>query len=188
MSHELRTPLNSILGFAQLLDLNQQASLSTEQEKCIAHIMKGGEYLLELINQVLDLARIEAGKMEVSIEEVRLGEICKECLSLIDKQANARSLNIDSDLGATNTIKADYTRFKQVLLNVLSNAVKYNREGGSITLISRDVPDNMVRISVTDTGEGIPLDKQAGLFEPFNRLGKEASEIPGTGIGLTIAK
>lgn len=126
--------------------------------------------------------------MTLSIELVRLDELCRECLTLIDKQAEKRDLKIETDLGAVNYIKADHTRFKQVLLNLLSNAIKYNRESGSITLTCKELPDHMVRLSVTDTGKGIAKDDQAKLFEPFNRLGRESGNIEGTGIGLFIAK
>ena len=188
MSHELRTPMNAILGFGQILELNPKEPLSDGQKFCVDHIMGGGKHLLELINQVLDLVKIETGKMTLSVEQVQLNELCQECLSLIDTQAEKRGLRIDSNLGAVNYIKADYTRFKQVLLNLLSNAVKYNREGGTITLTCKEVPDNMMRVSVTDSGEGIAKGEQIKLFQPFNRLGHEAGEIEGTGIGLTITK
>jgi len=188
MSHELRTPLNSILGFGQLLESNLEDSLAAEQKECVGHIIDGGEHLLTLIDDILDLAKIESGKLNISLEEVRLDEVCLDCLALIDKISTDRGLSIDRDLGGASSIRADYTRFKQVLLNLLSNAVKYNRQGGNITLICEQIPDDMIRICVTDTGSGIDADKQAGLFEPFNRLGREVSQIEGTGIGLTITK
>lgn len=188
MSHELRTPMNSILGFGQLLGSNPKEELTAIQKDCVDHILKGGNHLLELIDQVLDLAKIETGKLGLSLEVIALDDVCRECLEMIDKSATDRRLSLESNLGATRNIKVDYTRFRQVLLNLLSNAVKYNREGGSVTLISENISDNRVRISVADTGTGIAEDKQAGLFEPFNRLGNEASEIEGTGVGLTITK
>jgi signal transduction histidine kinase len=126
--------------------------------------------------------------MELSIEEIFTDNACLESLSLIEGQAQARELKVTADLRATHSIKADGTRFKQVLINLLSNAIKYNRAGGSITVTSKDVPEDRVRVSVKDTGEGIAKEKQAELFQPFNRLGKEAGEIEGTGIGLTITK
>jgi len=188
MSHELRTPMNAILGFGQMLDLNPKEPLSVEQKNCVDHIMAGGKHLLELIDQVLDLAKIEAGKMTLSLERVDLNTLCRECLSLIDNQAEKRGLRIDSELGEAISVKADYTRLKQVLLNLLSNAVKYNRNGGTVTLACVETPDNMIRVLVSDTGEGISEEDQACLFEPFNRLGKESGEIEGTGIGLTVTK
>ena len=188
MSHELRTPMNAILGFTQMLDLNPEEPLSAAQQSCVKHIMTGGVHLLELIDQVLDLAKIETGKLNISLEEVQLEEVYRECLSLIDRSATARGLKIDCDLGVTNSIKADYTRFKQVLLNLLSNAVKYNSEGGHIRLVCTNASDAILRVSISDTGPGIAKEDQSGLFEPFNRLGREASDIEGTGIGLTITK
>lgn len=188
MSHELRTPMNAILGFGQMLEINPKEPLTAEQKNCVDHIMGGGNHLLELIDQVLDLATIEAGKLKISLEEIELDKVCRESLALIEKSARDRGLNIESDVEESHCIKADYTRFKQVLLNLLSNAVKYNREGGRILLASKDVPDNIVRISVTDTGAGIPPDLRDRLFEPFNRLGRESSDIKGTGVGLTITK
>lgn len=188
MSHELRTPMNSILGFGQMLEQNPNEPLSKVQQKCVGQILRGGEYLLYLIDQVLDLAKIEAGKMIFSPEHVRLEDLCQECLTLIDEQARQRGLTIESDLDTASNIRADYNRFRQVLLNLLSNAIKYNREGGKLTIACRDTSDNMIRVSVSDTGEGISKDHQSRLFEPFNRLGYESGEIEGTGIGLTIAK
>lgn len=188
MSHELRTPMNAILGFGQMLGFDPDEPLTENQKTYVHQIMKGGQHLLELIDQVLDLARIESGKMTLSLEGVALDEVCQECLNLIERPANDRNLVINSDLDTSIAIRADYTRFKQVLLNLLSNAVKYNRDGGQITLTYKDVPHNKIKVSVTDTGDGIADDLKEGLFEPFNRLGKEAGEIEGTGIGLTITK
>ncbi|MCW9034681.1 MAG: ATP-binding protein [Rhodospirillales bacterium] len=188
MSHELRTPMNAILGFSQLLEHNQKEPLTPIQKKHVDHIMVGGRHLLELIDQVLDLAKIETGQLEISIENIVLDDVCKEALTLIENQAKKHNLNIKYNLNATHDIKADHLRFKQVLLNLLSNAVKYNHEDGSIILSTQDTTDNMVRVSVTDTGNGISEEAQAKLFEPFNRLGREFSDIGGTGIGLNIAK
>jgi len=188
MSHELRTPMNAILGFGQMLDFNPNEPLTENQKSCVEHILRGGTHLLELIDRVLDLAKIESGKMLLSIEDVSLEEVCQESLMLTDKLAKVRNLTVSCDLGENRVIKADYTRIKQVLLNLLSNACKYNHEGGEIRLSCEDVADNRARISIADTGEGIASDLQDGLFEPFNRLGREAGEIEGTGIGLTITK
>jgi signal transduction histidine kinase/CheY-like chemotaxis protein len=188
VSHELRTPLNAILGFGQMLELSPKAPLDDEQKLCVDHIMRGGRHLLDLIDQVLDLSKIESGRLELSIEEFQLEEIFQECLSLIDGQPQKRGLNVICDLDANHTIKSDVVRLKQVLLNLLSNAIKYNRTGGTITLATEKVLTNTVRISVTDTGDGIPEDMHDQLFKPFSRLGKEAGEIEGTGIGLTITK
>ena len=193
MSHELRTPMNAILGFAQMLDFNPKEPLTVAQKDSVAHILTGGSHLLGLIDQVLDLAKIESGKMTLSLEPVQLEAVCQECLSLIETQVDDKDLsvacNIEPGEGGNNlAVRADYTRFKQVLLNMLSNAVKYNRHGGSITLTAQRVADHKIRISITDTGEGIAASLQGQLFEPFNRLGKESGRIEGTGIGLTITK
>ncbi len=190
MSHELRTPLNAILGFSQMLTLDPDQPLTEDQALAVEHIQAGGEHLLALIDQVLDLAKVEAGKMEVSLESLNTHEVMNECLNMIEAQANMRSISLikDYQLPAETLIQADYTRLKQVMLNLLSNAVKYNKEGGTITLIAYEFNERAIHLEVKDTGPGIPLDKQAGLFEPFNRLGADSSEVSGTGIGLTISK
>lgn len=190
MSHELRTPLNAILGFSQMLTLDPDQPLTEDQALAVEHIQAGGEHLLALIDQVLDLAKIEAGKMDVSLESLNIQDVLDECLKMITAQAKMRSITLikDYQTPVDGLIQADYTRLKQVLLNLLSNAVKYNKEGGSITLVAYEFNEQSVHIEVKDDGPGIPLDKQAGLFEPFNRLGANASEVSGTGIGLTISK
>jgi PAS domain S-box-containing protein len=190
MSHELRTPLNAILGFAQMMQIMPNHPLSKQQERCIDHILKGGKHLLDLINEVLDLAKIEAGKVEVSIEPINLLNILKECVSLIEKSAQDRGIVIaipDTD-ASPMMIRADMTRCKQVILNLLSNAVKYNRQNGKIDVSVQIRDDMFYRITITDTGNGIPQDRQHELFKPFNRLGAETSDIEGTGIGLSITK
>jgi|GEM_PF-4515987 len=188
MSHELRTPLNAILGFGQILEIDPVEPLSEKQKNYVKHILTGGEHLLKLVDQVLDLSKIESGKMDLSMEEITLDEASRECLTLIDRSAKTRGLKIEIDIDTPLTIKVDYIRFKQVLLNLLSNAVKYNNEGGSIALAIKDTDDNKVRISVTDTGPGIAQEWKSELFEPFNRIGRESGNIEGTGVGLTIAK
>ena len=189
MSHELRTPLNAILGFAQLLEASRRDPLTDKQKSHVQHILKGGQHLLDLINEVLDLARIEAGKMTLSIEDISPADVVEECLSLTETLAARRAITVVRDgPSALPAVRADYTRLKQVLLNLLSNAVKYNRDGGRITLaIGAGAPATM-RFSVTDTGRGIPADRQGELFQPFNRLGAEATEVEGTGIGLTLTR
>lgn len=188
MSHELRTPLNAIMGFGQVLKINPKDPLSGKQSHAVEHIIGAGAHLMELIDHVLDLAKIEQGKMMLSIEPVRLDHLCAESLTIIKKQAETRGLKTEIILGATNYIKADRTRIKQGLLNLLSNAIKYNRDGGSVMLTSKDISDHMVRISVIDTGNSIDEDEQAKLFQPFSRLGRESGTIEGTGIGLFITK
>lgn len=188
MSHELRTPMNSILGFAQLLELDESHPLSEQQKSHLRYIVRGGEHLLELINQVLDLARVESGHMTLSQEKVNASNVCKDALVLVENLAADREIELLSDLDEDLFIKVDYTRLKQALLNLLSNAIKYNRRSGRVILTCRTTSSGKARFTVSDTGEGIPHEKQKGLFEPFNRLGKEGSDIEGTGIGLLITK
>ncbi len=190
MSHELRTPLNAILGFGQMLELNPKEPLTKTQISCVDHINAGGRHLLELINEILDLATIEAGKLKLSIEDVCATSVLDECLSLVHTTAGERGIEVVVGEGfATKpAIRADYTRFRQALLNLMSNAVKYNREKGTISVDCHEKPGGMLLISVTDTGKGIPDSMLGKLFEPFSRLEKEDTEIEGTGIGLTITK
>ena len=189
MSHELRTPLNAILGFAQLLEFGKKDPLTDRQKDQVRQIMKGGNHLLELIDEVLDLAKIEAGKLSLSIETVDMRNLVDECLSFAGTLAAKRDITIEDRTGdALPMIWADRLRSKQALLNLLSNAVKYNREGGQIWLDAEQRNDGAIWIGVTDTGLGIPEDKHADLFRPFSRLGAGDQEIEGTGIGLVITK
>lgn len=190
MSHELRTPMNAILGFGQMLKFNPKEPLTEKQTDFVEQIMKGGQHLLELINEVLDLAKIEAGRIDLSIEGICVKTTLDECLTLIQSMADKRGIEITVGEGfeKTEDIRADLTRLKQTLLNLLSNAVKYNRENGKIMIDCHRTPTSMIRITVSDTGAGIPEDMLEALFEPFNRLSAESSEIEGTGIGLTITK
>ncbi|MCH7486536.1 MAG: PAS domain S-box protein [Proteobacteria bacterium] len=190
MSHELRTPLNAILGFGQLLEQNPKDPLTDSQLEHTRQILKGGRHLLELINEVLELARIESGKVTLAKENVRPGKIFAESLDLTRTFADEAGIELkdrthDLDLPL---VRCDPTRFKQVLINLLSNAVKYNREGGRVTLACREMDDGMLRVEVIDTGPGIPAEMQGELFQPFCRLGKETTDVEGTGIGLTITK
>ena len=190
MSHELRTPMNAILGFGQMLEFNREEPLTETQKEYVGYILKGGQHLLELINDVLDLAKIEAGKAELSIEDVCTKTVLDECLALIHAMADERGIEIfvGESFKTAAKIRADQTRFKQSLLNLMSNAVKYNREKGKIELHCHETPGGMLQVSVTDTGEGITEDKLGELFKPFQRLTAEYTEIEGTGIGLTITK
>ncbi len=186
MSHELRTPMNAILGFAQILEYDDE--LGEEQHDSVYEIIKAGRHLLELINEVLDLAKIEAGSISLSLESVSLAELVDESLSLIAPVAQGKGIHISHDDMGELQLRCDRTRFKQVLINLLSNAIKYNREGGSVQVELTTVGDEMVRITVADTGMGIPADNFDMLFQPFNRLSAEHSEIEGTGIGLSITR
>ncbi|PCI40414.1 MAG: hypothetical protein COB46_06820 [Rhodospirillaceae bacterium] len=190
MSHELRTPMNAILGFGQMLQLNPYEPLTKSQSEGIDHIMKGGQHLLELINDVLDLVKIETGQIELSLEPIDPMSVIEACVPLIGPMVkkNSITLNLPEQSTAYPQVQADFTRFKQVLLNLLSNAVKYNVENGHVELSIKDTGQGTVRISVQDTGQGIPLKNQSELFVPFSRLGAVNSDIEGTGIGLVITK
>lgn len=187
MSHELRTPLNSILGFGQLLD--RQAPTETQRPR-IRYILSAGRHLLNLINEVLDISRIEAGTLQLSVEPVCLEEAIGEALDLMRPLAAERSITLtaDSALEATTYVLADRQRLKQVLLNLLSNAVKYTAVKGSVTVSFSKSGQDHTRISVRDTGAGIPVEKLARLFTPFDRLGAEQSTVEGTGLGLALCQ
>jgi signal transduction histidine kinase len=187
MSHELRTPLNSILGFAQLLELED---LSPEPSDNVQHILRGGRHLLELINEVLDLARIEAGRLSLSPEPVRVREALKDALDVVRPLADKQNVHIGPDVGlrCNRHVRADRQRLKQVLLNLLANAVKFNRPGGSVTLSCEEVSTNRLRIEVADTGLGISPEGLAKLFKPFERLEADQAGISGTGLGLALSK
>lgn len=190
MSHELRTPMNAILGFAQLLRIDPLEKLSDRQSASLGLISTAGQNLLKLIDGILDLVKIETGNLDVSIEDVSVSEIINDCLARIDAVAKERQISIVSDVPATPEIKvrADSARLRQSLLNLVSNAVKYNRPNGSVTIGVTGTDAESLRLSVTDTGNGITPEKQGDLFEPFKRLGAELSQVEGTGIGLTITK
>lgn len=188
MSHELRTPMNAILGFGQLLAYDD--ALSEEHQDNVQEILKAGHHLLELINEVLDLAKVESGHISLSLEQVELSAIVAECLPLVRGLADKRGIQLSHQGLAGVVLRADRTRLKQALLNLLSNAIKYNREGGSVKISAQTVGEDAdrLRIRVTDSGMGIPGDRLTELFQPFNRLGAEGTEVDGTGIGLTITR
>ena len=188
MSHELRTPLNAILGFAQLLESGSPPPTTT-QRRNIAQILKAGWYLLELINEILDLALIESGRLALSTEPVSLAEVLIECRAMIEPQAQARDLDMTfPQFDIPYFVKADRTRVKQILINLLFNAVKYNRASGSLQVDCAESGPGSIRVSVRDTGLGLSAEQLAQLFQPFNRLGKETSAVEGTGIGLVVTK
>lgn len=186
MSHELRTPMNAILGFGQLLELDE--ALSDENKDNVQEILKAGAHLLELINEVLDLAKIEAGHIDLSLEPVEVCPIVAECLSLVNALAHKRGIKLGHKGLEGMSVRADRTRLKQALLNLISNAIKYNREGGSVHIEVQTAETDRLSIRVTDTGPGIPDARLAELFLPFNRLDAENSGVEGTGIGLTITR
>jgi nitrogen-specific signal transduction histidine kinase len=185
MSHELRTPLNGILGFAQLLERELE---QPEQREGVVHILKGGRHLLGLINQILDIARIEAGKFSVSLEPVETSEVIASALDLVRPQAAARGIGLSIAVVWRGHVMADRQRLQQVLLNLLSNAVKYNRPEGVVTVSCDRTPSGTCRLAVTDTGLGIAPERMPRLFTPFDRLGVQDGSIEGTGLGLALSK
>ena len=190
MSHELRTPLNSILGFAQMLEIDQPDQLTLSQRENTEQILKAGWHLLELINEILDLSQIEAGKMRIFIEDIFLSELLQQCIALVGPLLTSHQIKITDLITPcmNHVVRADQLRLKQVLINLMSNAIKYNREEGTVILECVQLPNSRLRISVTDEGAGIPTDKLEQLFQPFNRAGADTSCIEGTGIGLAISK
>jgi len=186
MSHELRTPLNAVLGFSQLLELDP---LSPEQQQYVRHILNGGRHLLTLINEVLDVARIEAGRMTLSLEPVSTSAAIGDAVDLVRPQAAARNIQLvlPSAQEQPVYVRADRQRLKQVFLNLLSNGVKYNREGGTLTVSCQLVPEGRYRIMITDTGGGIPPALLSRLFTPFDRLEAD-SRTEGTGLGLVLSR
>jgi len=184
MSHELRTPLNAILGFSQLLEYDDD--LADDQQDNINEISKAGRHLLELINEILDLAKIESGHATLSIEPIQIGDLLSECITLLLPVAQQRGITLHLKGESAHYVQADCTRLKQILLNLLSNAIKYNREQGSVFINLTTVDEKTLSITVSDTGYGLSQEQQENLFQPFNRLGAENTEIEGTGIGLAI--
>jgi signal transduction histidine kinase len=187
MSHELRTPLNAILGFGQLLEME---NLEEDQRESVGHILRAGRHLLGLINEVLDIARIEAGRLPISVEAVSIGNAVAEAVAMVRPIAADRHIDIDVDVTRDRNfhVLADRQRLKQVLLNLLSNAVKYNREKGKVWVSVDEVRGGRLGIAVADTGPGIPEHKLGALFTPFDRLGAEGSDVEGSGLGLALSK
>lgn len=189
MSHELRTPLNAILGFSQLLSMNP-VSMTPVQRDDVSLIGKAGRHLLDLVNEVLDLSSIEKGRMEVCQQSVNVDKVLEDVVLLLEPLAEKRNIKIVKNLAKDpeNFIFADAQRFKQVLINLVSNAVKYNCENGTITIGRYKTSSGRIRIDIEDTGLGISLESQSEIFEPFNRLAANPSLVEGTGIGLSITK
>jgi PAS domain S-box-containing protein len=188
MSHELRTPLNAILGFAQLIETGTPAPTVT-QKRSIDQILHAGWYLLQLINEVLDLTLIESGKLSLSIEPVSLAEVVNECRAMIEPQALKRGISVAfPPFESAYFVRADRTRVKQILINLLSNAIKYNKFGGTVVVERFANAEGRIRICVKDAGDGLSPEQLGQLFQPFNRLGQEASTEEGAGIGLVVCK
>lgn len=188
MSHELRTPMNSILGFAQLLEMGE---LTEAQLKSVHHILRSGKHLLDLINEVLDIARIEAGRVSISVEAVSAKEIITDCLDTIQPLAASKGIRIHTDIAAETFIRADKQRLKQVLINIMNNAIKYNRNNGDVWIKAIPLPglqNNMVKLVIKDSGFGIAEKDISKVFLPFERIGAENHNIEGTGLGLAVVK
>ena len=188
MSHELRTPLNAVLGFAQVLQLDTVEPLTPRQRGMLDHIASSGQHLLAMISDVLDVSRIESGSMSISVEPIAVSELLQHCWQMVQAQAQAAQLHVvmHADPDAP-WVMADRTRLTQVLLNLLSNAIKYNRPEGTVSLVTLR-QDDRVSFKTEDTGIGLNPTQMAQLFEPFNRLGRETTGLPGTGIGLVICQ
>jgi PAS domain S-box-containing protein len=189
MSHELRTPLNAMLGFAQLLDLDLRPQLAPHQRAWVAQVLQAGWHLLEMINDTLDLSRIDAGMLRMTLAPQRLNALVRQCVAMMEPAAARReiqiTLRLDDD---TLRVMGDETRLKQVLTNLLSNAVKYNRRGGAVLVQAERLDGDRLALRVRDTGLGLSDAQMANLFQPFNRLGREQGDIEGTGIGLVISR
>jgi len=192
MSHELRTPLNAVIGFSRLLAVPGHGFPAERQAVFNGHILQAGEHLLTLIGELMNLARIEAGKVELDLQPLPLHGLLAECAAMIAPQAEARGLKTSFATPPEGlAVVADRTRLKQVLLNLLSNAVKYNRPEGELTLAVKPAGHQHVRIEVRDSGRGLTTEQVAHLFEPFNRLGRTQEgpgAIEGTGLGLVVTK
>ncbi len=187
MSHELRTPLNAVIGFAEILEIDSDA-LSDLHRESVGHIYDAGTHLLQLINEVLDLASIDAGKMKLSITAVKLEASFDECRAIATQLATNKGISIKFGSAENIIVKADAVRFRQALLNFISNAIKYNRKGGEVWISCCELDENRVRINVKDSGCGLTSEQAARLFQPFERLGREAGDVQGSGVGLVITK
>jgi len=187
MSHELRTPLNAILGFAQLLEM---AALDRDKRESVGQILKAGQHLLGLINEVLEISRIEAGRLSISPEAVQIGLAVQEALDLLTPMASRRNIMVRDEISRDRQrhVLADQQRLKQVLLNVITNAIKYNCDAGTVTISAQEVESNRLRVKVRDTGPGIKPGSEGKLFTPFERLGAEQTGVEGTGLGLALSK
>lgn len=188
MSHELHTPLNSILGFSQLLQTNKETLLTQQQSEQVIQIKMAGDHLLNIVDDILDFSKVEAGKFHIDIHPISPQEIFTECLTYTSNAAQQKNISLKiEESGPFPVIMADATRLRQITLNVISNAIKYNRPDGKV-ILSTELFNKHLRVSIRDTGFGIPKEKQNEIFQPFNRLGAETSNVKGNGIGLVITK
>jgi hypothetical protein len=187
ISHELRTPLNAVLGFAQLLELDAAEPLQPAQAKRVAHIRAAGAHLLEMIGELLDLSRIEAGQMTLVIADVWVAPLIRECVAMLGPDAEAARVQVAAPEGLELAVRADATRLRQVLLNLIGNAIKYNRAGGSVRIVTESGAGQVV-LSVIDSGLGIPSHDLPHVFEPFQRGAQHGGPIEGSGIGLAVTR
>jgi nitrogen-specific signal transduction histidine kinase/CheY-like chemotaxis protein len=188
MSHELRTPLNAILGFSQLLTFQASEPLSVRQKDNVNEIITAGQHLLALINDILDLSKIEADKLNLHLQSVEVKSTVRQCIKLTQKLASLNDCHVSFECDEDLQVMADQTRLKQVILNLLTNAIKYNKVHGHVKIACNHIADNKLRISFTDTGIGVAQEYFDQVFKPFNRLGAAELAIEGTGIGLTLTK
>ena len=189
MSHDLRTPLNAVIGFAQMLEMNRERTLTAKQREYCEYIKSGGNHLLDLVNEVLDLAGIESGRLKLSIEPVKVQDALETVHAAMSPLAAKAGVSLNVAVTAMIAdIRADDFRLRQVLINLVSNAIKYNWPRGSVTMTAEATPSERIRLVVTDTGAGIPAERQKELFEPFHRLGAEHTDVEGTGIGLALSR
>ena len=194
MSHELRTPMNAIIGFSEMIQHGTVGKISRQQKEYMGYILQSSQHLLKLINDVLELSKIESGVVAINLEDINVINVLNEAIRQLQTNATHKniSINLNSDVTdkylTTCAIYVDPLRFRQVIVNIISNAIKYNREGGKVDILCTREDGDIIRISISDTGNGIPVQVQPQVFQPFNRLGREAGPIEGTGIGLAITK
>ena len=188
MSHELRTPLNAILGFSQILASDQLPSSAAQKKQFAGNILQASRHLLRLINDILDLAKVESGALTLESEPVALSQVLQECRTLVDPLARLRGVELRLTVADNASVTADRVRLKQVLINLLSNAIKYNRDHGTVSVHCAEVDQERLRVSVQDTGAGLNEAQLAAMFQPFNRLGQEGGTQEGTGLGLVMTR
>ena len=188
MSHELRTPLNAILGFSQILASDHLPSSTAQKKQFAGNILQASRHLLRLINDILDLAKVESGALTLESEKVPLSQVLQECRTLVDPLARVRGVELRLTVGDNASVTADRVRLKQVLINLLSNAIKYNRDHGTVSVHCAEMGQERLRVSVQDTGAGLNEAQLAAMFQPFNRLGQEGGTQEGTGLGLVMTR
>jgi len=194
MSHELRTPMNAIIGFGEMIQHGSVGKINRQQKEYMNYILQSGQHLLNLINDVLEFSKIEGGVISINPEDISVIDAINEAIDQLKIKAAQKNISINMNTNETNkhlsvcAIYADPLRFRQVMVNIISNAIKYNREGGKVDILFSCDDGDAIRISISDNGDGISKDVQSQVFQPFNRLGREAGPIEGTGIGLAITK